>query len=494
MSQYDPSASAERYDANSPATPSTKSKARDATAPSLPKFPPALSDAIKVYAAKIMEARMLEAQLDAKYAEYLSVITREAELGRLKASSDTAISAWCADYTEDLTGTVATMEVPGEVNPLIGGGINIRPGYFDDAAWSAIYGQLQPATTLSEAGFAWNFTMLQPWMKWRPFWRYGTVTGKDEDNDTVDVTLQPILSKAGAWLAKQTDFNDYVGESLSAVPVVYMTCGAKIFEIGDDVVVEFRVSGGSPTPFVIGFKDNPKECPIWPEKIYIRNGQTHAYVSDIQIVPRCAGRVIVTDSYEETVDQHGRAVTYSAVYAEGSGGMPCGITEGREANITTTNFEFLLDSTTPLLFGGDNYDTATGGSFEIITDLTIPWRTETSPGSYSSIGNTAFSNRYYLINNGQYLEWESSGTIYYHSDQISPQISPPPITIEYTKDDLVLTKTYIFNRVVFQRTSLPRSVGDDQFNLIWALDSINKHPNFPIESVRMWLEYLQGAE
>jgi hypothetical protein len=274
-----------------------------------------------------------------------------------------------------------------------------------------------------------------------------------------------------------------------------MECGAEVFEIGDEVVVEFRVSGGNPTPFVIGFKDNPKECPIWPEKIYIRNGQTYSYLSDTQIVPRCAGFVNVTDSYEETVDQYGRAVTYSAVYAEGAHPYSnCGITEGREWNIGTTNFEFLLDSTTPLLFGGYNYDTATGGSFEIITDLTIPWRTETSPGNYSAIGNTAFSNRYYFINDGQYVEWQSSGTIYYHSDQISPQISPPPITIEYTKDDLILTKTYIFNRVVFQRTSLPRSVGDDEFNLIWVLDSINKHPNFPIGSVRMWFEYLQGGE
>jgi hypothetical protein len=86
--------------------------------------------------------------LNAAYADYLSVTTREAELDRLKTSTSATISAWCADYTEDLTGTVATMEVPGEVNPLIGGGINIRPGYFDDAAWSA---DLWPVTARDHA-------------------------------------------------------------------------------------------------------------------------------------------------------------------------------------------------------------------------------------------------------------------------------------------------------------------------------------------------------
>src|SRR5690554_1987491 len=48
--------------------------------------------------------------------------------------------AWCADYTEDLSGEVATAEVPGEIGQVI-----IKPG-FDGNTWSAATdGSIQPA-------------------------------------------------------------------------------------------------------------------------------------------------------------------------------------------------------------------------------------------------------------------------------------------------------------------------------------------------------------
>jgi hypothetical protein len=232
--------------------------------------PKGLTDAIGQMQKLAMQAGIAEGALDAAYVRYLAVITREAELDRLKDAGALTVSAWCADFTEDLSGTVATMEVSGEVNPLIGGGINIRPADGDRAAYNASYGKLQRSTLMSPAGFAWNFTMIQPWMKWKPFWRYATVTAKDEDNDTVDVTLQPILSKAGAWLAKQKDFNEPWDSSMSGVPVNYMSCGAKVFEPGDEVVIEFRQGGGGglsyAEPFCIGFKQEPRDC--WPELLF----------------------------------------------------------------------------------------------------------------------------------------------------------------------------------------------------------------------------------
>ena len=84
--------------------------------------PPALLRALQEYALLIEYAWMIDAEEKKRAAEYLSVLKRQSELTALDASVQTPVSAWCADYTEGLTGTVATMEVPGEVDPTIGGG------------------------------------------------------------------------------------------------------------------------------------------------------------------------------------------------------------------------------------------------------------------------------------------------------------------------------------------------------------------------------------
>jgi hypothetical protein len=210
----------------------------------------------------------IRTRLHAKQAEYLALLKWQSELTALKASADTPIPAWCADYTEDLTGTVATLEVPGEVDPTLGGGINIKPGYVS-AAWSSAYGQIQFGKVLSPAGFAWNLTMLQPWLKWMPLWRYATVDAVDEENDTVDVTLHPILSKARVWLRRDTSFNVPWQGKMSGVPVKYMECDADAFDIGDEVVVQFALVPASDppdyTPTCIGFKTAPQECPCDPD-------------------------------------------------------------------------------------------------------------------------------------------------------------------------------------------------------------------------------------
>jgi len=286
MTDYDRTLSnnpPEFYDAGMTVKPTVDAKGNvtviDSSKIQLPK---GMLEALARYAKRVLAAQAADMELASKQAQYLAIINREAELTRAKAAADEEVSAWCADFTEDLTGTVATMEVSGEVNPLIGGGINIRPADGDRAAYNDSYGKLQRSALMSEAGFAWNFTMLQPWMKWKPFWRYATVTAKDEGANTVNVNLHPILSKAGAWLAKQADFNEPWGGSMSGVPVQYMSCGAAIFEPGDEVVIEFRQGGGGglsyAEPFCIGFKQEPKEC-IFPEFAYLKisstgNGET----------------------------------------------------------------------------------------------------------------------------------------------------------------------------------------------------------------------------
>jgi hypothetical protein len=232
------------------------------------EVPAALMNAIHELVEKRMLLDDIRRKLDRKSAEYLAVLKWQGQLTALQNSADTPIPAWCADYTGGLAGTVATLEVPGEVDPLIGGGLNIKPGYTDEATWSASYGQIQFGKTLSPAGFAWNMTMLTPWLKWMPIWRYATVTAVDKDADTVNVNLLPVLSKVGAYLRKDLTINDPWLDKMTGIPVEYMSCGAGAFEVGDEVIIEFRppeedMMDAESNPYCIGFKDNPKPCNVF---------------------------------------------------------------------------------------------------------------------------------------------------------------------------------------------------------------------------------------
>jgi len=230
------------------------------------EVPAALMNAIHELVEKRMLLDDIRRKLDRKSAEYLAVLKWQGELTALENSADTPVTAWCADYAEGLIGEVATLEVPGEVDPLIGGGLNIKPGCLGAVTWSDRYGQIRFGKTLSPAGFAWNMTMLTPWMKWLPLWRYATVTAVDEDADTVNVNLHPVLSKVGAYLRKDLTINAPWQDKMTGVPVEYMSCGAKVFENGDEVIIEFRYAGGdimdleNTKPYCVGFRDNPKEC------------------------------------------------------------------------------------------------------------------------------------------------------------------------------------------------------------------------------------------
>ena len=49
-----------------------------------------------------------------------------------QAPSNPVINAWCADLTENLTGTVGTIEVPGER-----GTVMVRPGFMGRGTWDS---------------------------------------------------------------------------------------------------------------------------------------------------------------------------------------------------------------------------------------------------------------------------------------------------------------------------------------------------------------------
>lgn len=157
--------------------------------------------------------------------------------------------AWCTDYTEDATGYVATLEIPGESDLILidAGGrspVLATDGYLRSrglmAPWQAYF----------------NAAILPGWQKFKPTYRWGTITALDEDADTATVSLAEARSSAQHLLVNQET-------TLSNVPVLYMECNAEAFSVGDRVVVEFQNQDlGSPR--VIGFLDNPVPCVEWP--------------------------------------------------------------------------------------------------------------------------------------------------------------------------------------------------------------------------------------
>jgi len=220
----------------------------------------ALSNAAPQDAAAIAAKRK---QIDAKTAE---IIKQQLWLGQAKnalAQTDLEIKqatliraalmaleiteqrpAWCADLTEDAAGEVATIEVPGESALIL-----IAP---QAPAPVAADGVLTAREIQSPAQVYWNAAVLPGWQKFKPTYRWGTITALDDAADTASVALAPAVSSAQALDVNQA-------ETLTDIPVEYMECNAAVFTVGDNVIVGFTGQDWA-QPRVIGFLDNPKAC------------------------------------------------------------------------------------------------------------------------------------------------------------------------------------------------------------------------------------------
>lgn len=164
---------------------------------------------------------------------------------------DPVMNAWCADLTDDLTGIVGTVEVPGER-----GEVQIQPGYGGNAVYNASRdGQLQPVIAASPWAAFYNRAMFPGWQKWKPTFRYGTIISVNDN--LCDVSLEDAESSARGLDVNQTSY-------LSDVPIDYMDCNGQAFEAGDSVLVMFTGQDWA-NPKVIGFREDPKPCSAWEE-------------------------------------------------------------------------------------------------------------------------------------------------------------------------------------------------------------------------------------
>ncbi len=150
---------------------------------------------------------------------------------------------WCCDLTTSATGTVASIEIPGENKSIL-----IAPGA---PAPSSADGHLEHRGVQQGHQCYFNAAILPGWQKFMPTYRLGEITSFNGDS-TCTVNLDGVLSSAN-----NLDIN--IRTTLLNVPFDYMDCGRAAFDDGDRVVIRFKGQDWD-DPEVIGFESNPKGC------------------------------------------------------------------------------------------------------------------------------------------------------------------------------------------------------------------------------------------
>jgi hypothetical protein len=154
-------------------------------------------------------------------------------------------AAWCCDLTEDASGYVATVEIPGEPDLML-----IAPGGREPTI--AGDGVLFARELMSPEQAYFNVAILPGWQIGWPTYRWGTLTSLNRTQNTGTVALADTVSSAQRLSVNESS-------TLVDIQFEYMDCHARAFREGDRVVVQFPGQSWA-TPKVIGFLDNPRAC------------------------------------------------------------------------------------------------------------------------------------------------------------------------------------------------------------------------------------------
>ena len=247
------------------------------------------------------------------------------------------MQAWCADYTDDLTGEVATAEVPGEVGNVI-----IKPGFENANQWSATAdGAMQPALAGTPASVFYNLAMKPGWQKWRPTYRTATITSID--GDTCSITLDAATSSQQALSVNARS-------SYSGVPILYMDCNGEAFEQGDRVLVAF--AGNVEGPTVVGFEQEPRQCDyaimLIPCSIDFQaeRNMSDGFVSNVPAAlpdgiwgPLCMANYALTFELDECIF-YGREFAQPVAAATKESEIPAGTVANVASPLTTSTVDF----------------------------------------------------------------------------------------------------------------------------------------------------------
>lgn len=194
---------------------------------------------------------------------------RIALLENLIAKAEEVRHIWCVTYSTDLAGEVDTLEVPGfwqdegemKLVTLFEGKPNQRNVIYREYLWNiapqgkANYavGQMQYADGLSDASVFYNAAMEPGHLRWKPIWRYATLTA---DASLIECNVNLIETEARHFRREQKlPINGVV----TTAPISYVPCRGSVFKQGDEVVVTFGHYDWG-VPVVVGFRRKPKTC------------------------------------------------------------------------------------------------------------------------------------------------------------------------------------------------------------------------------------------
>lgn len=260
-----------------PAAEKARAAAEKLKRVTLPKLddlsPDQLGKASQDFGIAVAALREAEREIVRLQAENLDRSKRIAALEAVKVAP-IAIDVWCVGYDETLTvgQVVDSMEVPGfwraagtaKTSTLYAGTSRARTVNWTERSWNLAIkgslgnpvGHLTPAAGLTDAAAFANIALEPGHLKWRPRWRYATITAKTGDMVDLDFQEEIAWPIAGETAMSLQRVYHYAGAS------VRYPCGAPVFAVGDEVFVLFE-GAGRDQPVVIGFRREPRTCSWW---------------------------------------------------------------------------------------------------------------------------------------------------------------------------------------------------------------------------------------
>ena len=248
--------------------------------------PKELMQAVRELAEAGLRVAAAERAMMTLRAERDAWLQRIAELGTIIAEADEIIYAWAIRWIETLPvdSIVLTFEVPGhyqrnESQPATttfgvrsnpGGQrpivdvpyeerpVNIVPNFFDIPA-----SQVVSSRVMSDAAVFVNAALEPGHLRWRPMWRYATITaipGVGTEKTHCDVELDAATGRGWDNLPLEAALGSPERE-LENVAISYPPCAGARMNVGDKVVVIWvdrtpGVARGG-TPYVVGYQREP---------------------------------------------------------------------------------------------------------------------------------------------------------------------------------------------------------------------------------------------
>lgn len=236
--------------------------------------PAKLTDVVRKFGIAAGKEAAARREVQRLLAEYDIRATRISELQALKTSLNTLeYDVWSTFYTEALKvgQEIETAEPPGywrdDATPtaVAGGGVYPQDYLYTEYPWNIAAfdsaqvkpGKLASAVPLSPEAVFYDACLEPGHLKWKPLWRYGTITRLDKPASVCDLTLEVVTARLFIDEHTPLDLNEH--ETLTNVVISYPPCNGYGFEEGDEVLVLFEGHDRS-SPKVVGFRRAPRDC------------------------------------------------------------------------------------------------------------------------------------------------------------------------------------------------------------------------------------------